>query len=235
LLSYINSVQKENCIFEYDSDITIDIGNGAYIKIIETGDNWDNSNDMSVVTELVYGNTKVPFTGDISSTVEENSISKFNNIDVLKLAHHGSKSSTSNSFLNVTKPQYAVVSADSNNKYGHPTSDALQRLFNSNTKVLGTFKSGNIILNINSDTFSFNKSNYLTLNDAGAKNISQSVSSNNITNETNYSYIGNKNTKKFHFSYCSSAQKINDNNKIYFVSRNNALQSGFIACKVCNP
>ncbi|NCU42651.1 MAG: glycosyltransferase, partial [Candidatus Moranbacteria bacterium] len=66
-------------------------------------------------------------------------------IDVLKVAHHGSKSSTSESFLNRTKPKDAIISSGKNNRYGHPTQEILARLRLYDVRVLRTDEIGNII------------------------------------------------------------------------------------------
>ena len=145
---YIDAVKNEGCTFEYDTDLTIDIDHGVMFNIIETGDDWDNSNNMSVVSYLVYGNTKIVFTGDIRQKVETEILDKFFMADVLKVAHHGSKTSTSSEFLQIVKPAYAVISAAKDNKYGHPTQETLQRISSIGAKVLGTYDSENIILNI---------------------------------------------------------------------------------------
>lgn len=154
---YIGAVEDEGCIFEYDSDLSIVMGDGVLFNIIETGDDWGNSNDMSVVSSLTYGNTNVVFTGDISQKVENVNLDKFFNADVLKLAHHGSKTSSSAEFLHSVKPSYAVISAGQGNRYGHPTQEVLHRLSSIGAKVLGTYNSGNIILNINALNYAFNK------------------------------------------------------------------------------
>lgn len=232
---YMLSVKNQKAQFENDSNISIQISPQVYFNIIETGDNWSNSNDMSVVAKLCYENTSVLFTGDISSNVENEIVSMIGDADVLKVAHHGSKSSTSKSFLDAVKPEYAVVSAGLNNRYNHPSSDVLKRLNDLGTKTLGTFKDENIILNINEDGFSFNKSSYLGISDSGDLTDGE-ISNNSVaSSNTNGLYVGNKNTKTFHFSNCMSVSSISEANKLYISSRNIAVSAGFKPCKRCNP
>ena len=83
------------------------------------------------------------------------------------MGHHGSKSSTSQEFLEIIRPEYAVVSYKQGNTYGHPTSVVLQRLFDFGTTVYGTGKSGTVVLTTNGLDFSFNTSTPLTIQDAG--------------------------------------------------------------------
>jgi competence protein ComEC len=91
-----------------------------------------STNDASVMGRLVYGNNSIMFTGDAPSTTEalliaDNTPEDLKS-DILKVGHHGSRTSTSNAFLEVVKPLYAVISAGKNNRYGHPTPETLDRL-----------------------------------------------------------------------------------------------------------
>lgn len=83
-----------------------------------------DTNDMSVVSKLVYKDTSFFLTGDASQSVElfllENLQEHMTEVDVLKLGHHGSKTSTHASFVGALNPKYAVVSAGEKNRYGHP-------------------------------------------------------------------------------------------------------------------
>lgn len=166
---YWNAVQAEpDCVLSYDEDRVISLGPDAVLSILETGDDWEASNDSSVICQLTCGNTSVLFTGDMTKTAELASLDLFGDIDVLKVAHHGSKTSTSQEFLDVIRPEYAVVSYLVGNSYHHPTAVVLQRLLDRGTTVYGTGKSGTIILTIDSQGYSFNTDQALTLADAGA-------------------------------------------------------------------
>jgi competence protein ComEC len=98
-----------------------------------------NTNDTSVVSYLIYGSNSFLFTGDISNVAEKELIVSIENIDldVLKVAHHGSKYSTSDIFLESVKPKIAVISVGKNS-YGHPTPEVLQRLDDFEVKTLRT-------------------------------------------------------------------------------------------------
>ncbi|MEK7080521.1 MAG: ComEC/Rec2 family competence protein [Patescibacteria group bacterium] len=102
----------------------------------------NTSNDTCIVSKLIYGKSSFLFTGDISSKAEK----KLSNAkaDVLKIAHHGSKYSTSDIFLEAVKPKIAVISVGAKNTYGHPTPEVLQRLANYDIKVLRTDQQGDI-------------------------------------------------------------------------------------------
>jgi len=117
-----------------------------------------SSNDTSVVLRLDYGKASFLLTGDISDKAEEKLVAtasggvpseggkKQANIDtdVLKVAHHGSKYSTSEIFLGAVTPDIAVISAGRGNSYGHPTQEVLQKLEKFGIRTLRTDQQGNI-------------------------------------------------------------------------------------------
>ena len=83
---------------------------------------YGNENDNSSVIYTELNNHKFLFMGDAGVEVEEDLIEKYNlqNIDVLKVGHHGSKTSSSKNFINEINPKYGVISVCKNNRYGHP-------------------------------------------------------------------------------------------------------------------
>lgn len=102
----------------------------------------ETTNDSSIVIQMNYKDNKFLFTGDMSETIEKTI--KWEDIDVLKVGHHGSSSSSCSSFLKQIKPEYAVISCGIDNKYGHPTDAALDRLEKIGSAVFRTDKQGTI-------------------------------------------------------------------------------------------
>lgn len=96
--------------------------------------NQKDENDSSIISYFSYDNMNYLWMGDASTDVEEQLISNYPNldIDILKLGHHGSKTSSSYSFLNSIEPKLALISVGYNNRYGHPDVEVLDRL-----KMLG--------------------------------------------------------------------------------------------------
>ena len=88
------------------------------------------------------------FMGDASSTTEYEILNKYNlpNIDVLKVGHHGSKTSSGKEFINKINPKYGVISVGKNNRYGHPNKEALDNLKTS--KMYRTDEDGSIMFKI---------------------------------------------------------------------------------------
>jgi competence protein ComEC len=113
---------------------------------MEGKDMKNTSNDTCVVSKIIFGNNSFIFTGDISSVAEKEIVNSGENVlsDILKVAHHGSKYSTSDIFLSAVKPKIAVISVGAKNTYGHPTPEVLNRLQNFGIKVERTDQQGDV-------------------------------------------------------------------------------------------
>ena len=105
-------------------------------------------NEDAMVMEMTSGDFKGIFTGDIGKETEEKLLQNgwLENVDFLKVAHHGSKYSTGQEFLDIVRPELAVISCSSTNTYGHPSPDTLRRLKNSGSKVLITKDTGAVMI-----------------------------------------------------------------------------------------
>lgn len=109
---------------------------------------YDNENDNSNVIYSELNVYKFMFMGDASVTTEKEIMNKYNlpDIDVLKVGHHGSKTSSSKEFINVINPEYSIISVGKNNRYGHPNKEVLENLENS--KIYRTDLDGSIMFKI---------------------------------------------------------------------------------------
>ena len=109
---------------------------------------YDNENDNSnvIITEL--NGYKFMFMGDASVTTEHEILDKYNlsDIDVLKVGHHGSRTSSSKEFINEINPKYSIISVGKNNRYGHPNKEILDNL--NNSKIYRTDENGSIMFKI---------------------------------------------------------------------------------------
>ena len=126
----INVLDKKH--IEYYScikELNIDEYKLQFLNTVE----YDNENDNSSVIYLNYNNYKFLFMGDASTTREKDILEKYNlnNIDVLKIGHHGSKTSSSGEFINEMNPKYSIISVGKNNRYGYPNKEVLNVLENS--------------------------------------------------------------------------------------------------------
>ena len=108
----------------------------------------ESSNDLSIISRLSFNNFSFLFLGDISYKVEKKILENGVDIkaDVLKVAHHGSKDSTSQSFIAAISPKAAVISCGKDNKYGHPHQGPLSVLENFGIKILRTDQLGDIVV-----------------------------------------------------------------------------------------
>ena len=107
-------------------------------------DDAEDANLSTISIEMTYGTQKYLFTGDMETPNE--SSRNWNDIDVLKVAHHGSTTSSSKDFLNQTKPEIAIISCGEGNDYGHPHKEILKRLEKINCEVYRTDLLGTILL-----------------------------------------------------------------------------------------
>ena len=109
---------------------------------------YDNENDNSNVIYTELNGYKFMFMGDAGIDKEKDILEKYNlsDIDVLKVGHHGSKTSSSKEFINEIKPKYSIISVGKNNRYGHPNKEVLNNLDNS--KIYRTDKQGSIMFKI---------------------------------------------------------------------------------------
>ena len=107
-------------------------------------------NNTSVVSKLIYGNSSFLFTGDSEKEVETKLVSMFSDnkdlldSDLIKIGHHGSKSSSTKDFLFSVSPEYAVISAGENNKYKHPHEETLSKINDTEAILYRTDEKGDI-------------------------------------------------------------------------------------------
>ncbi len=109
-------------------------------------------NAGSIIGLLEYSGHKVLLTGDAPKEVEDELVKKYpellRNIDILKVGHHGSRTSTGTSLAKLARPKYALISAGLNNRYGHPHKETIDTLQKVGAKILVTSEDGRIVCNI---------------------------------------------------------------------------------------
>lgn len=105
-----------------------------------------NPNEASIIVRLTYGNTCIILTGDIERNGELELLNDDIDCDVLKIAHHGSKTSTSDAFLQAVSPAIAIISAGKDNRYGHPHNVILNKLQSAGISLFRTDEVGRVIL-----------------------------------------------------------------------------------------
>ena len=145
----------------------VSIEDNLYFDIIwPVSDNMisDNSiNNNSLVCKLNYKNYSMLFTGDIEAIAEKAILKKYSknlNIlksDILKVAHHGSKTSSITEFIEKIKPKYAIIEVGEDNKFGHPSDSTIQNLEKANIRIYRTDKMGEIEIKTNGKEIKINE------------------------------------------------------------------------------
>ncbi len=111
-------------------------------------------NNNAIVCKFTYYNTEILFTGDIEKIAENQIVKEYKNLNtlgstILKVGHHGSKTSTTEGFLDCINPKLALIGVGENNKFNHPNNEVIERLKNKNIKVYRTDQNGEITLKVN--------------------------------------------------------------------------------------
>lgn len=132
----------------------------ATLEVIYTGTGEKDLNEASIILKMTFGKYKYLFTGDTTEEVEKTILDKDINIDILKVAHHGSKYSSCEQFLTLATPEYAIISAGEGNSYGHPEQETLDRLKKHTNKIYVTKDLGTIVLTSDGTTIKID--NYKT-------------------------------------------------------------------------
>lgn len=151
----INKKKIKVYVIEYSQRIKIE--KNLYFDML-----WPSSNNVvtenilnnnSLVCKLVYKNFSMMFTGDIEEIAEKDILNKYGHqklkADILKVAHHGSKTSSTEEFIKSVQPQIALIGVGRNNKFGHPNDDVINRIESIGSKVYRTDINGEIILKVN--------------------------------------------------------------------------------------
>jgi len=139
--------------------MAVDLGGGVRFEVLfpdQDVTGWE-TNDASIVGKVVFGKESFLLTGDSPSKIEHYLVSLDPSVlksVVLKPGHHGSRTSTSDEYLEAVEPEYAVISAGKDNQYGHPHKETIDRLTNHHIKILSTIDSGTIRFKTDGTTLS---------------------------------------------------------------------------------
>lgn len=199
---------------------------GAEIAYLAPVGSYADENNASIVLKITYGHTSFLFTGDIEAEAEADILHGDTDVSatVLKVAHHGSDTSSTDAFLQAVQPQYAIISVG-DNAYGHPAAQVLSHLRAMGAAIYRTDANGTIICRSDGNSISF----VCEKNEGAAA----------IPTEPVYTaaapYIGNRNSRKLHYAGCPSVESMKEKNKVEFQRRDDAISAGYVPCKRCNP
>lgn len=136
----------------------IQIEKNIYFDILWPDENniisENNLNNNSLVFKFNYKKYSILFTGDIEKIAEEKIVSKYKNSNILnstilKVAHHGSKTSSTKEIIDLIEPKIALIGVGENNKFGHPADQTIELLQSINCEIYRTDKMGEIEITIN--------------------------------------------------------------------------------------
>lgn len=240
--NFKRKVQEQNLEIQHpEHGSSFEFGSSTVKVLAPVYENTEDRNNTSIVLKIVYGDTSFLFTGDAEDESEKAMIAQGYDLSatVLKVSHHGSAGATSYRFLREVLPEYAVISVGKENTYGHPTEKVLSLLRDAEAKAYRTDLQGDIIAESDGKTVKITPSrnadiNTLTTERAVKKSNPQSnKNSTDVSSENTNGYIGNKNSKKFHYPSCHTLPI--EKKRVYFNTRNEAIQNGFDPCGNCNP
>lgn len=143
-----NLIDENYNIRKIKSTEVLSCGN---IDLIQLNKTFSNENDSSTVLYAKYQERSILLTGDASIKSENYILNNYElgNIDILKVGHHGSKTSTSDKLLQVTKPKLALISCGLDNKFSHPHKETIEKLEKYNINYLTTSQEGTITIDLN--------------------------------------------------------------------------------------
>jgi len=145
---FLDSIKERKVkLTESQTGRIISLGSAKCRFIAPVSEDYSNMNNYSVGIIMNHGNNSFIFTGDAETLAEKEMIdsNELQDIDVYKVGHHGSDTSSSPEFLEVIKPDYAVISCGEGNSYGHPCDITLEKLTEYTDKIYRTDLSGTIV------------------------------------------------------------------------------------------
>jgi len=143
-------------IASFEDAIVLDKESGVYLRVLYPDQNVSElpRNESSTILQLVHGDIEVMLTGDAGVMVEDYLVGRYNSFlesEILKAGHHGSKTSTSDLFLQAVDPQVVVISAGEDSRYGHPHQEVVERIKSRAIPILETSREGTIIFEIDGE------------------------------------------------------------------------------------
>jgi len=147
-LDVLDAIENNNMTYKVPKIQETFILGEAMIEVLYTGNDVRDLNNTSIVLRLEFGNTSFLFTGDATEKCEDELLKSGVKLeaDVLKVGHHGSRYSTTDSFLRKVNPKYAIISVGNGNSYNHPENVVIDKLKNNNIKIHRTDLEGTIIV-----------------------------------------------------------------------------------------
>ena len=229
----INAIEKKDIPLTIPTPGDVFQWGDANIEVLAPNSaTYADLNEYSIVLRVEFGETSFLFTGDAGTISENEQLATGFSLktDVLKVGHHGSRTSSTQKYLTAVNPTYAVICCGVDNTYGHPHTETMTRLTGINAQIYRTDQHGTIIFTTNGKVIIITVTQSAT--PSSTPTDSTAPTSTPISNSPE-GYIGNKSTNKFHKPSCTSLPK--EENRIYFDTRQEAVDAGYTACGTCKP
>lgn len=258
LLKYIG---KQGVTLTVPDDATVFKLGSAEVEILGPVTEGADTNNNSIVTRITYGSNSFLFMGDAEFAEEYSLIKARKDVscDVIKIGHHGSKTSSTYALINTAKPAYAVISAGKNNEYGHPTEEVLKKLSIRNIEIYRTDQQGDVFCMSDGENISFETEKRSKkdlkkipdMEDASGENSDSNgnnsdsksgvgadlgIESTPRTVPDGTTYVLNISSKKFHIPTCDSVSDMAEKNKAFSDrSADEIIALGYKPCQRCKP
>nr|MBQ8243605.1 MBL fold metallo-hydrolase [Oscillospiraceae bacterium] len=198
----------------------------AQVTVLGPVQSYAETNDTSIILRVDYGENSFLFTGDMEVAAENDMLDFWDrsgnaailDVDVLKVGHHGSDTSTGYRFLNAVMPEYAVISVGEGNSYGHPHDEPLSRLEDAGVTQFRTDRLGTVVAAADGTEITFTWT--VTASSPACAEPGEAIV-----------YIGNRNSMKFHAPDCASLPS--EKNRVEFDSYDAATDAGYAPCGSC--
>ncbi|MBQ8237974.1 MAG: MBL fold metallo-hydrolase [Oscillospiraceae bacterium] len=192
------------------------------LTILGPTQSYAETNDTSIIVLAEFLNTRFLFTGDMEAAAENDMLDYWGddfdwNVDVLKVGHHGSDTSSGYRFVYETDPEYAIISVGEGNSYGHPHESVTSRYSDAGIPMFRTDTLGHI--RVTSDGY-----------EIAITWENQSAQPSDVESAGTL-YIGNKKSKKLHIPACSSLP--GESNRVEFDTYEDAVAAGYTPCGSC--
>ena len=197
---------------------------GASVTVLGPVKSYAETNDTSIILRVDHGETSFLFTGDMEVAAENDMLDYWGDdtdlfdVDVLKVGHHGSNTSTGYRFLNALMPPYGVISVGEGNSYGHPHDEPMARLKQAGVTIFRTDILGTVRAVSDGAEVTFLWEN-------------QSAAPEDVEYAGEMIFIGNKNSEKFHSPLCENLPS--EKNRVEFGSYEAAVDAGYTPCGSC--
>ena len=201
----------------------------ATFTILAPARDYGDPNEASVAIKIECGDFSCIITGDAEGESESDMLDCGIDLDcdLYIVGHHGSSSSSKDAFVKAMSPAYGFISCGADNDYGHPTDKTLNTLAKYDVEIYRSDIDGVVTCASDGKNYAF------------SKELSQTNDSNDdgsTSDQTDYEYVLNISSKKFHYPDCSVVDDMSEKNKeVSSKSREELINEGYSPCGYCDP